>query len=554
MEQKIESSLKDEGYFDVVVVGAGFSGLYALYRLRESVGLKVRVYEAGGGVGGTWYWNRYPGCRCDVPSYFYSYSFSEELDQEWSWSEKCSSQPEIEKYLNHVTDKFDLRRDIRFNTRVTSARYEQADNVWHVATDDGLCVQARFFISAAGILSAGHIPDYKGLATFEGNTYFTGQWPHEKIDFSGQRVGIIGTGSSGIQVIPIIAQEAARLTVFQRTPNYAIPTRNGPTDPQIERQIKANYPAIRRKERSSSLGLPEDPPTRSALEVSPEERQRIYEKGWQAGGFKLIVDSFKDIVTNREANDTICEFIAAKIRERVHDPEIAQKLIPNHPFGTKRPALDTDYYETFNRENVTLVDLKATPIDEITPRGIRTSQADYELDSIIFATGFDAFSGSLIRMNIRGRAGMRLEDYWSEGPRTYLGLTTRYFPNMFMITGPQSGVQFNVARNIEQHVEWIADCIEYMLKHNYVSIEAEAQAEESWAVRVNEAANATLIPETDSWWVGANIPGKPRVILRYIGGAVLFQKECADVVANGYYGFTLTPASVVRGDGVGAGA
>ncbi len=544
MNQKPSVTPECDGCFDAVVVGAGFAGLYALYRLRESLGLNVRVYEAGGGVGGTWYWNRYPGARCDVPSYCYSYSFSEQLDQEWSWSEKCSTQPEIEKYLNHVADKFDLRRDIQFKTRVISARYDEVGQVWEIGTNDGRCVLARYFISAAGILSAGNVPDYKGLDTFEGATYFTGRWPEKKVDFSGRRVGVIGTGSTGIQVIPVVAQEAAHLTVFQRTPNYSIPSRNTPTDPQTEQSIKANYPEIRRKERISPFGLPDDPPTRSALEVSPEERRRVYEKAWQAGGFRILVDGFKDFVTNREANRTISEFIAEKIRERVRNPEIAEKLIPTHPFGTKRPALDTDYFETFNRDNVTLVDLKTNPIKEITPRGIRTADAEYALDSIIFATGFDGFTGSLFRMNIRGRGGLRLEDHWSEGPRTVLGFATRYFPDLFMVCGPQSGVYFNVARNIEQHVDWIVDCIGYMRRHDYASIEPETIAEERWGARVREAADATIIPETDSWWVGANIPGKPRVILRYIGGALAYQNACADVAAKGYEGFTFTRASV----------
>lgn len=523
---------------DAVVVGAGFSGLYALHRLRNILGLNAQVYEAGGGVGGTWYWNRYPGARCDVPSFFYSYSFSEELDQEWRWSEKYASQAEIEKYLNHVADRFDLRRDIRLNTRVISATYNEEGCVWVIGTDDGRHVQARFFISAAGILSVGHIPDYNGRDTFKGRTYFTGQWPREGVDFSGQRVGIIGTGSTGIQVIPIVAQQAAHLTVFQRTPNYAIPLRNEPVQVEVEREIKRNYPEIRRKERASPSGLPIDPPSRSALEVSSAERREIYEAGWRAGGFELIA-GFKDLVTNRDANATISEFITEKIRAQVHDPELAEKLVPRHPFGTKRPTMESGYYEALNRDNVTLVDLKATPIEEIVPGGIRTTEAEYELDSIIFATGFDAFNGSLFRMNIRGRRGIRLEDYWSAGPRTYLGLTSRYFPNMFMITGPQSGVQFNVSRNIEHHVEWITDCIEYMYQHDYETIEPEEAAENRWAEIVNEAANATLIPETDSWWLGSNIPGKPRAILRYIGGAVEYQRECAAVAKKNYEGFTL---------------
>jgi cation diffusion facilitator CzcD-associated flavoprotein CzcO len=433
VKQETSASPKFDSPLDAVVVGAGFSGLYALYRLRDRLGLNVRVYEAGGGVGGTWYWNRYPGARCDVPSYSYSYSFSEELDQEWHWSEKCSPQPEIEQYLNHVTDRFDLRRDIRFNTRVISATYDEASCVWTLGThdsgtDEHRSVQARFFISAAGLLSTGNIPQYKGLDTFKGDTYFTGEWPHEKVDFSGRRVGIIGTGSTGIQVIPVVAQEAVHLTVFQRTPNYSIPSRNAPTDPRTEQEIKANYPEIRRKERHSPLGLPDDLPTQSAFEVSAEERRRIYERAWQAGGFRLLVDSFKDLMTSREANRTISEFMAEKIRERVRNPEIAEKLIPKHPFGTKRPALDTEYFETFNRGNVTLVDLKATPIEEITPDGIRTRAGEHALDSIIFATGFDAFTGSLLRMNIRGSGGGASGGPLGRRPAHYLGFREPLLP------------------------------------------------------------------------------------------------------------------------------
>jgi len=525
--------------FDVVVVGAGFSGLYALHRLRNDLGLRVVVFEAGTGVGGTWYWNRYPGCRCDVPSYAYSFSFSPELDQEWSWTEKCAAQPEIERYLNHVADRFDLRRDIRLETRVTGARYDEATGLWDVTTDDGGITHARWFVSGAGILSAGNVPPFKGRDTFAGESYFTGQWPHHPVDLAGKRVGVIGTGSTGIQVVPVVAEQAAHLTVFQRTANYSVPSRNGPMDPEFERALKAKYPEARAKERASPVGLHEDSPTRRALDVSPEERQRVYEAAWEAGGFRLLVSTFTDLVTNREANRTISEFIAGKIRQRVRDPQVAEKLIPTHPFGTKRPALDNGYFEAFNRDNVALVDLRDTPIVEITPRGIRTSDREHPLDVIIYATGFDGFSGSLVRMDIRGRGGRRLQDHWAEGPRTALGFGTHGFPNFFMVTGPQSGVFFNVARNIEQHVDWIVDCIRYLRDHGHVAIEATPEGEARWNARVEAAANATLVPETDSWWVGANIPGKPRRILRFVGGAVAYQQACNEAAEKGYEGFEL---------------
>ena len=528
---------------DAIVVGAGFSGLYTLLRLRDGLGLRVRVFEAGGGVGGTWYWNRYPGCRCDVPSYCYSFSFSPELDQEWSWSEMNAPQPEIERYLNHVADRFDLRRDISFNTRVTAARYDEASRLWEITTADGAQLRARYFISAAGILSTGHIPDIPGRDSFQGDSYHTGSWPKTPVDFSGRRVAVIGTGSTGIQLIPIVAAQAAHLTVFQRTANYSMPVRNRPTDPTEEREIKAHYPEIRAKERLSPFGLPNPLPTRSAMSVSAEERTRTYERAWQAGGFHVLVDGFNDYVTNRDSNRTISEFLATKIRATVHDPAIAQKLVPTHAFGTKRPALDTQYFETFNRANVTLVDLRETPIEAITPHGIRTRTAEYALDSIVYATGFDGFSGSLLRIDIRGRGGVRLAQHWSDGPRTVLGLATHGFPNFFMVTGPQSGVYFNVARNIEQHVDWIVECIATLDKRGIATIEAERAAEDQWNERVQSAAAATLIPETDSWWVGANIPGKPRAILRFVGGAAAYQQACADAAAQGYAGFMLQAAA-----------
>ena len=541
MSPQIKDAAGSHAQLDAVVVGAGFAGLYALYRLRNVLQMRVCILEAGSGVGGTWYWNRYPGCRCDVPSHYYSYSFSSELDQEWTWSEKFASQPEIEKYLNHVADRFDLRSDIRFNARVISARYDEAENRWCIETDDGEQVTARFLITAVGVLSAAHPPDIPGIDSFRGNSYFSGQWPHERVDFHGQRVAVIGTGSTGIQIVPVLAQEAAEVTVFQRTPNYSIPARNAPMSAAEARRVKAEYPAIRSRERQSPSGLPVAPPDRSALEVSDEERREIYETLWQGGGVDLLIGSFNDLVTNRAANATISEFVADKIRERVQDPQLAERFVPDHPFGTRRPALDTGYFEAFNRANVSLVDLRETPLEAVTPSGIRTSKTEYAFDSIIYATGFDGFTGSLVRMGIRGRGGLALEEYWRDGPRTFLGLASRYFPNMFMVTGPQSGVQFNLARNIEQHIEWITDCISYMTQNGYASIEPEEEAQTYWNDLVNRLADATLIPETNSWWIGTNVPGKPRVILRYIGGAVGYQTECKRVVEEGYSGFVLAP-------------
>jgi cyclohexanone monooxygenase len=529
--------------FDAVVVGAGFSGLYMLYRLRQ-LGLSARVYEAGDGVGGTWYWNRYPGARCDSESVYYCYTFSPELAQEWEWTERYPAQPEILRYLNHVADRFDLRRDIQLNTRVTSATYDQATERWQIGTADGGRVTATYFITAIGCLSATNIPQIKGLDTFQGRWYHTSRWPHEGVDFTGQRVAVIGTGSTGIQAIPEIAKQAAQLTVFQRTPNYTVPARNAPLDPEAYRHLKATYPAIQQKSRESGFGMPFAPPERSALSVTPEERQQIYEAGWQKGGFRFFLDTFNDIALNKAANDTAADFIRAKIKEIVHDPETAELLMPrDYPYGTKRPPIDTDYYETFNRDNVKLVDLRRSPIEAITPTGLRTTEAEYEFDSIVFATGFDAMTGGFFRIDIRGRDGLSLKDKWAAGPRTYLGISTHGFPNLFMITGPGSpSVLSNMPISIEQHVEWIADCIAYLRAHDLASVEPSLDAEDGWVAHVNEVAAGTLFPLANSWYLGANIPGKPRVFMPYVGGVGNYRKICADVAAKGFEGFVLTPA------------
>jgi len=531
--------------FDAVVVGAGFSGMYMLHRLRE-LGLSARVYEAADGVGGTWYWNRYPGARCDSESYYYSYSFSSEIEQEWEWTCRYPDQPEILRYLNYVADKLDLRRDIQFKTRVTAARYNEQTNRWDIETDAGDRVSAKYFISAVGCLSTAQMPDIKGLETFKGKWYHTGQWPHEGVDFSGKRVGIIGTGSTGIQAIPVIASEAAHLTVFQRTPNFTVPARNAPLRPEFLREVKADYAAIRRKVRESAFGTPLAVPEKSALEVTPEERKRVYDSLWDVGGFGFLLSSYNDIVLNKDANETAAEYVRAKIREIVKDPVTADKLSPrNHPIGTKRPPIDTSYYETFNRDNVTLVDIRTSPIEAITSAGIRTRDTEYELDAIVFATGFDAMTGSLFRLGIRGKGGIALENEWAGGPHTYLGVATVGFPNLFIITGPGSpSVLSNMPVSIEQHVEWIADCIAYLRKHNLDTIEATEEAQRVWVAQVNEIANATLFPQADSWYMGANVPGKPRVFIPYAGGVGTYRTLCAEIAEKGYEGFITSRQTV----------
>ena len=523
-----------------VVVGAGFAGLYALHRLR-GLGLSVRVYEAGEGIGGTWYWNRYPGARCDVESLDYSYSFSNDLQQEWRWTERYASQPEILKYIDHVADRFDLRRDIRLSTRVTKAAFDETANRWAIETDRGDRVSARFCIMATGCLSAAQVPDIPGRTSFQGPWYHTGHWPHAGVDFTGQRVGVIGTGSSAIQSIPIIAKQAAHLYVFQRTPNYSVPAHNAPLDPEHERTWKADYPERRRQARESRVGFVIERNEQSALEVSADERRRAYENHWQRGGLGFSA-TFADLLTSRDANETAAEFFRGKIRSIVRDPAVADTLAPrDYPLGTKRLCVDTGYYDTFNRDNVTLIDLRKTPIQAITPRGLRTSAAEYTFDSLVFATGFDAMTGALLAVDIRGRGGRALREAWSGGPRTYLGLTVAGFPNLFAITGPGSpSVLSNMIVSIEQHVDWIADCVTYLRAHGHAAIEATAEAQEQWVAHVNEVGHLTLYPLANSWYMGANVPGKPRIFMPYIGGVGAYRQHCDSVAARGYEGFTLS--------------
>jgi cyclohexanone monooxygenase len=529
--------------YDAVVVGAGIAGMYMLHRLRE-LGLSTRVYEAGDGVGGTWYWNRYPGARCDVESLEYSYSFSPELEQEWEWTERYPRQPEILNYLNHVADRFDLRRDIQFNTRVESAHYDEANKCWTVRTDHDEVISARYCIMATGCLSTPNRPNFKGLDDYQGPWYHTGMWPKEGVDFTGMRVGVIGTGSTAIQAIPQIAKQAAHLYVFQRTPNFSMPAQNGPLPPEVQAAMKAQYREHRQKARDSAFGVPfeiTEISTKSALEVSDEERRRELEGRWQYGGATIIA-SFADVLTNKEANDIVAEFVRDKIREIVKDPAVAELLMPHdHPLGTKRPCVDTEYFETYNRDNVTLVDVRSAPIETLTPKGLRTGGVEYELDAIVFATGFDAMTGTLFKIDIRGKGGESLKQKWADGPRTYLGLAVEGFPNLFTITGPGSpSVLSNMIVSIEQHVDWITDCIKYLREHDLASIEASRTAEDEWVEHVNLVGNATLYPLANSWYVGANIPGKPRVFTPYIGGVGNYRKKCDDVAAKGYEGFVLS--------------
>jgi cyclohexanone monooxygenase len=529
-------------HFDAVIVGAGFAGLYMLHRLRK-LGLAVRVVEAADGVGGTWYWNRYPGARCDIESLEYQYGFDAELPREWKWSERYASQPEILRYLNHVADRFDLRRDIQFETRVTVARFEESQSRWTIETDRGEAMTAAYCIMATGCLSSPRHPEFEGLDSFEGEWYHTGYWPHEGVDFTGRRVGVIGTGSSAIQSIPHIAAQAAQLTVFQRTPNYSVPAHNGPIDAETERAMTADYVSVRRRARDSAAGvISRAPAEKSALEVTPEEREREFEARWQYGGLGMG-GAFTDIVLSAEANETAAEFVRRKIRSIVTDPRTADLLCPgDYPFATKRLCVDTNYFETFNRDNVTLVDVRSSPIERIVPRGLLTSDADYELDCIVFATGFDAMTGALTSVDIRGRNGVRLSDAWTAGPRTYLGLQVAGFPNLFTITGPGSpSVLTNMVVSIEQHVDWITDCIEYMLEHGFQTIECTVEAQDEWVSHVNDVASMTLFPRANSWYMGANIKGKPRVFMPYIGGLNLYTQKCDAVAANHYEGFALTP-------------
>ncbi len=522
--------------FDAVVIGAGFAGMYMLHRLRLK-GFSARVYETGKGVGGTWYWNRYPGARCDVESMQYSYQFDDALQQEWDWTERYATQPEILRYANHVADRYDLRKDIRFETKVTKATFDESSNTWTVETDRGERVVATFVITAMGCLSSVNTPKIEGLADFKGPTYHTGNWPHEGVDFTGRTVGIIGTGSSAIQSIPVIAEQAKRLTVFQRTANYTVPANNQPLSDEYKRAIKADYKGLRARARKMPPNIDLKFNPASAIESTEEERRKSYEERWAYGGIPFM-GAFGDLMLNEKSNQTAQDFVRGKIRETVKDPQVAELLSPKNIIGCKRLCVDTGYWATFNKPHVSLVDVSADPIERITPTGLRHKGKDYVFDDLVLATGFDAMTGALLRVDIRGRGGLKLKDRWNEGPKTYLGLTIAGFPNLFTITGPGSpSVLTNMLPSIEQHVEWIADCLEAVRSRGAKVIEATEEAQEGWVAHVGNVAGLTLRSTCSSWYVGANIPGKPRVFMPYIGGFPAYLERCEAVVKNGYEGF-----------------
>ncbi len=522
---------------DVLVIGAGFAGLHLLHRLR-GMGYSVQVLEAAAGVGGVWYCNRYPGARCDVESLQYSYSFSPELEQEWVWTEKYAGQPEILRYLEHVANRFDLRRDIRFNSRVRAAVFDEPTATWELHTADGDRHRARYCVMATGALSIPRLPALPGIERFAGPIHHTGAWPKTGVDLSQQRVGVIGTGSSGIQAIPVIARQARQLVVFQRTANFSIPAWNAPLQDAAQRAWKADYRAHR--ERARELGTLYEFSDRSATAIDADTRQREYERRWNQGGVNFV-HAFNDLMVNQASNDTIADFVRARIRQTVKDPATADALCPtDHPLGTKRICVDTGYFETYNRDNVRLVDLKKTPIVAVTPSGISTGAEHIELDALVCATGYDALTGAVLQIDIRGRGGESLAQKWAQGPRTLLGLMTSGFPNLFIITGAGSpSVLVNMVVGIEHHVEWICDCLQYLRERGLNRIEAGRDAEDRWVAHVNEAAARTLFPMANSWFLGANIPGKPRVFMPYVARIGVYRRECQDIADKGYEGFSL---------------
>jgi cyclohexanone monooxygenase len=539
-----EERAKEVGVvFDAVVVGAGFAGLYMLHRLR-GLGFTARVYEAGGGVGGTWYWNRYPGARCDVESMQYSFSFSEELDQQWDWSEKYAPQPEILSYANHVADRFELRPHIRFDTRVMAATFDEAAKCWRIETDRGDQVSAKFCIMAVGCLSAANRPPFKDIEAFRGPIYHTGEWPHDGVDFTGLRVGVIGTGSSAIQSIPIIAQQASSLTVFQRTATYSVPAWNQKLTPEYRKTIKADYPALRAKARARPTGFYFPFNMKPALEATAEERERQYAEAWERGGLPFL-GAFGDLLFEKAANDTIAEFARRKIREIVRDPATAELLCPDNVFGCKRLCVDTGYFETYNLPHVKLVDVSKTPIERFTADGIVVDATEYPLDAVVCATGFAAMTGSFDRIRITGRDGVTLSEKWQAGPRAYLGVASAGFPNFFTITGPGSpSVLASMIQAIEQHVDWMVDCMAHLRDLGADTLEPLQRYEDEWIEHVNEVSKVSLRSTCSSWYVGANIPGRPRVFMPYIGGFPVYVQKCNEVMSNGFEGFAIDGADI----------
>ncbi len=525
---------------DTVIVGAGFAGLYMLHRLRNQNASAI-VFEAGSGIGGTWYWNRYPGARVDIESQEYAYSFSSALDEEWRWSERYAPQPEILAYLEHVAKKFDLKKDIRFNTRVTAAHWNEQAKRWLVTTDKGDQVSARAVVMATGCLSIPKEPDFPGVSDFQGKSYFTSRWPHEPVDFTGLNVAVIGTGSSAVQSIPEIAKQAKHLTVFQRTPNYTVPAHNHKADPAIEELWKLNRARFRSQALANNSGVRQiDPQDRLLSQTPPDEVEKIFEERWQRGGF-AVLGGFADTGIDENSNKVAADFFARKIKSIVKDAKTAELLTPkNHPVGTKRLCVDTGYWDTYNRANVTLVDVSQARIERITKTGISTANADYKFDAIVYAIGFDAMTGALTKIDIVGKNGLKLKDKWANGPKTYLGLTVAGFPNLFTVTGPQSpSVLTNMPPSIEHHVDWIARALADLDARKKQTLEATEAAENAWGAHVNELGAMTLMARANSWYMGANIPGKPRTFLPYVGGVPAYRQKCAEVVANGYEGFVL---------------
>jgi cyclohexanone monooxygenase len=525
---------------DAVVVGAGASGLYMLYRLRE-LGLTVHGIEAAGDVGGTWYWNRYPGARCDIESMTYSYSFSDELQQEWTWSERYAAQPEILAYLSHVADRFDLRRHYELDTRVTSAVFDEATGRWTVTTDRGGTISTAFLVMATGCLSVPRLPDIDGLERFAGEAYHTGLWRREPVDFRGKRVGVIGTGSSAVQIVPEIAVDAAQVTVFQRTPAFSVPAWNGPLDAETVRAHKERYDELRRLARVTGGGNPWHTRQVSVHDETPDQRRQEFEERYRVGGFYLHA-AYRDLFTDEEANELVSDFVREKIRERVDDPELAELLCPyDYPLATKRMCVDTGYYEAYNRDNVRLVNVKETPIEEVTEAGLRVGGEEFAFDTLVYATGFDAMTGALTAVDIRGRGGESLRERWAEGPRTYLGLAFAGFPNLFTVTGPGSpSVLSNMIVSIEQHVDFIGDCVAFMGDRGYTIVEPTVEAEDAWVEHVRAVGDESLYPRSataNSWYMGANVPGKPRTILPFVGGVGTYRRECERIAAAGYEGF-----------------
>jgi cyclohexanone monooxygenase len=540
-EQPAGTDARTENY-DVVVIGAGVSGMYALHHLR-GIGLSVRVYDGASDIGGTWWYNRYPGARVDGPgSPFYGYTFSNEL-MEWDWAETQSEQSAVLEYLEHVADRFDLRRDIQFETWVEDARYDEAAQRWTVETSTGVRATAQFLLCAVGALSTPNMPDIPGIRDFAGEVYHTGRWPHEPVSFTNKRVAVIGTGSSGIQSIPEIAREADHLIVLQRTAQFSFPAGNRPITPEEMAEARANFDTLREMMHANSGGFPVEPrEPRMALDDTPEERRARYEELWQRGGFKFFLELYSDIAVSEEANATLSDFVREKIRGIVHDPDTAEKLMPRYFVMTKRPILDDGYFETFNRENVTLVDLREDPIERFTDASVVTRTGEHPIDMLVLATGYDAISGSMLRLNPKGRGGLSLKERWNNQFHNYLGLSVAGFPNLFMIHGPGSpGVFYNMPLGAERQINWIGDFVRHMREEGLGAAEPTAESEAAWGAEVAAIASATLFPRTDSWWTGANIPGKPRQFSAYLGGTLYYQR-LADASATHYEGFVFEPA------------